>query len=989
MVGLTWFHAILIALVGPILGYRWELSLNALFSSDTVLHAVAEGGVVAFFAILAGNNKLSRRWRATAVGFGLMSSSAILVHLSGGYIELHFHFFVMLVFMALYQDWTPYILAILYVAVHHGVVGVLWPQEVYNHTAALNAPWTWAGIHAFFIMWSSAGSIIAWRYNEQAFGQARLVLESADEGIFGLNKDGEIIFMNPAAIKMLGLDSAHIIGQPIFQVLRHTKANDTPYHHDEAPILAPLKNRTPSYVTNELFWRADGTNFAVDFRSSPIIDRGEVDGVVVSFNDVTERKRIEESIRNRTEQIIRHQNALLRLAKVDNSVIDLAFKQITEVDAETLGVERVSIWRFNKGRSEIVCEDLYKLSQGVHENGLRLQAKQYPRYFKAMDENRTVAANDARTDPRTSEFSEGYLEPLGITSMLDVPIWLHGEVIGVVCHEHIGSKRTWTLEEQDFGASIADMVSLTLESWERKQAETELEKSVSLLSATLESTADGILVVDNTGKIVSSNEKFLKMWRLPKAPSRSAIVSGEDEQALAFILNQLKDPDGFLKKVRELYAQPDAESYDILEFKDGRILERYSQPQRIEGKSVGRVWSFRDISQRVKAERALAEQAIRDSLTNLYNRRHFNSRIPEEIARADRSNQLMAILLCDLDHFKVINDTRGHQAGDEVLKAVARSIQESTRGTDLVFRWGGDEIVVVISNTTREGILTAVDRIRKSIHAAGQQVDLDLDLSIGVALYPEHGRHIDELIRLADRALYIAKKGGDKIHIGEEEYRLDEHTIKVVFQPIVDVSSHIVLGQEALSRDPQGKLNILEMFKRYQAVGQLNELKCICFKRQLTVAEQVGLKRVFINVDFNVLSQMESLMKPAGIEVILEISELEALHDVDNRLILAQKWREKGFKFAIDDFGAGFVSLPFIARLIPDYIKLDRSTVLQAVSSEKFRDFVKDLLRAIQNYSKEGIIAEGIETEKELRVMKSIGIHLIQGFLVGKPQEIK
>jgi EAL domain-containing protein (putative c-di-GMP-specific phosphodiesterase class I) len=124
-------------------------------------------------------------------------------------------------------------------------------------------------------------------------------------------------------------------------------------------------------------------------------------------------------------------------------------------------------------------------------------------------------------------------------------------------------------------------------------------------------------------------------------------------------------------------------------------------------------------------------------------------------------------------------------------------------------------------------------------------------------------------------------------------------------------------------------------------------------------------------------------------EVILEISELEALHDVNNRLTIAQKWREQGFKFAIDDFGAGFVSLPFIARLIPDYIKLDRSTVLQAVSSEKFREFLKDLLKAIKNYSKEGIIAEGIETEKELQVMKGIGIHLIQGFLVGKPKELR
>src|SRR5437870_11153169 len=106
------------------------------------------------FAGVGSLRRVGRTLQATAIAMGLMSSSAILVHLSGGYIELHFHFFVMLTFLALYQDWTPYLLAILYVAVHHGVIGVLWPQEVYNHPAAIGAPWTWAGIHAFFVLWA-------------------------------------------------------------------------------------------------------------------------------------------------------------------------------------------------------------------------------------------------------------------------------------------------------------------------------------------------------------------------------------------------------------------------------------------------------------------------------------------------------------------------------------------------------------------------------------------------------------------------------------------------------------------------------------------------------------------------------------------------------------------------------------------------------------------------------------------------------------------
>jgi EAL domain-containing protein (putative c-di-GMP-specific phosphodiesterase class I) len=141
-------------------------------------------------------------------------------------------------------------------------------------------------------------------------------------------------------------------------------------------------------------------------------------------------------------------------------------------------------------------------------------------------------------------------------------------------------------------------------------------------------------------------------------------------------------------------------------------------------------------------------------------------------------------------------------------------------------------------------------------------------------------------------------------------------------------------------------------------------------------------------VDFAMLNQLEFVPKPSDLEVILEISEVEALRDVENHLKVARKWREGNYKFAIDDFGAGFVSLPFIATLVPDYIKMDRSTILQAVSSETFRKFSKDLVQALQNYAREGIIAEGIETQKELMVVKEIGIHLIQGFLFGKPQEL-
>src|SRR5919106_1398809 len=302
LLGLTWFHALLIALIGPILGYSWELSLDAFFRDDTVLHTIAEGAVVAFFAGIATWDTIRREIRATAVGFGLMSASAILVHFSGGYIELHFHFFVMLVFLALYQDWVPYLLAIGYVALHHGIVGTLWPQGVYNHAAALNAPWTWAGIHAFFVLWAAVGSVIAWRFNEKAFAQSKLILDSAGEGIYGLDRDGKVTFINPAAASLLQWQAKEAIGKAMHQVLRHRRADGSDFSDRSSPILASLSDGIKREATNELFSRKNGDSFPVEYLSTPMVDRGELTGAVVTFRDVTERTRAEQALRSSEER---------------------------------------------------------------------------------------------------------------------------------------------------------------------------------------------------------------------------------------------------------------------------------------------------------------------------------------------------------------------------------------------------------------------------------------------------------------------------------------------------------------------------------------------------------------------------------------------------------------------------------------------------------------------------------------------------------------
>jgi diguanylate cyclase (GGDEF)-like protein len=382
-------------------------------------------------------------------------------------------------------------------------------------------------------------------------------------------------------------------------------------------------------------------------------------------------------------------------------------------------------------------------------------------------------------------------------------------------------------------------------------------------------------------------------------------------------------------------------------------------------------------------------------LTELYNRRCFSERAQQELTRAERHGYPVGVVLADLDRFKTINDTRGHDVGDNVLQAVARSLLHASRGTDLVFRWGGDEFVIVFSQTSRDGLLVAAERIRDAVRAVAKNTNLDFDLSVGIALYPEHGQTVDALIRVADRALYLAKKSGDHIKIGEEDYQLTDDAVKVVFQPVfalqpgTDGPSRREVGYEALCRDPLGKRTVAELFAKYHRIGKLDELKRLCFTTQLNRARELGLSRVFLNVEFGLLTHWDQPPpKPPQTDVVLEISELEMWADIEQRLQVALKWRALGYKFALDDFGAGYISLPFIARFMPEYIKIDRSAILHSVASPQFKEFMIGLVSALHNYATEGIVGEGVETENELRVTTEMGLRLVQGRLFGEPREL-
>jgi PAS domain S-box-containing protein len=232
---------------------------------------------------------------------GLITASAVLVHLSGGYIEMHFHFFVMVVLIALYQDWIPFLLAIGYVVLHHGVVGVLMPTAVYNHPAALAHPWQWAAVHGAFVLAASIASIVSWRIYESTQAQAQLILQAAGEGIYGVDRRGYVVFMNPAAARMLGATVPTLLGRPLHDVLQHGTVPGRSCVLATCRLLQPFRDEASHRVTDELFQRPDGQTFPVEYISTPLHEKDAVVGLVVLFKDITQQKQAEATIRQHAE----------------------------------------------------------------------------------------------------------------------------------------------------------------------------------------------------------------------------------------------------------------------------------------------------------------------------------------------------------------------------------------------------------------------------------------------------------------------------------------------------------------------------------------------------------------------------------------------------------------------------------------------------------------------------------------------------------------
>lgn len=547
---------------------------------------------------------------------------------------------------------------------------------------------------------------------------------------------------------------------------------------------------------------------------------------------------------------------------------------------------------------------------------------------------------------------------------------------------------------------------------ERQHTQTELK----LAAKVIEHSPDAIIVTDSKGSIISANPAFVK---------NSGFSLGELlGNSISLIESGYHDARFFTDMWNQINQKGEWQGEIWNRDKSGTILPEWlniialEETQGIPSYFIG---IYSDVARQRQVMDRIHRLAYYDILTRLPNRQLFNDRLDQALKYAGRNNRLLGLLFIDLDRFKNINDTLGHSTGDKVLSLAATRMQECVRQTDTLARLGGDEFTIILQDISEE--FDAVLVAEKILHTFKSPMRLDnhelyLTPSIGIALFPDNGSTVDDLIKFADTAMYRAKElGGNNYQLFDsnmsEPFRwnlevetalrraIESDSIQLLYQPQFDLHTGAIVGLEGLARwnDPEmGVISPGTFIRVAENTGLIHQLG----ERVLKIATQQAIRwgslgitglRIAVNVSTLQLKQQEFFDKvkaitgrclQSGNSIELEITETSLMENAEFMEEILGRFADIGLEVAVDDFGTGYSSLSYMKRLPIDLLKIDQSFVKDLPSNSNDTAICRAIIAMAHSLNLR-VLAEGVETEEQMQFLRKENCDEMQGYLYSKP----
>jgi diguanylate cyclase (GGDEF)-like protein/PAS domain S-box-containing protein len=586
---------------------------------------------------------------------------------------------------------------------------------------------------------------------------------------------------------------------------------------------------------------------------------------------------------------------------------------------------------------------------------------------------------------------------------------------GEIFHSDVAINTIFEGRDLQFIITIKDIT-------ERQIAQEALHQEKEQAEVTLSSIADGVITTDIIGQINFVNPAALKLTGysdgelMNKRLDRVITIQSERHQLPVF-------------ECIEHGQQVDSVSGDILIAKSGRqiVIHQVASPIHNQmGDTIGAVMIFRDVSKSHRLASRLSWQASHDELTQLFNRREFEHQLETFIEAARNENTQHCLCFMDLDKFKVVNDTCGHAAGDELLRQLADIFRLKVRGADTLARMGGDEFAIILNRCALGPAVNIAEDIRSAVEDfrfGWGEHSFQIGVSIGLVLVDADSPDAEEVFKAADSACYAAKEAGrNRVHIfsqddeeishrrGESQWMvriqkaLDEDRFQLNYQPIISIeNAHEDIHYEILIRmiSEQGEVippgAFMSSAERYQMMSKIDIWVIEHLFEWLATYRDYKSKDIFaINLsgqslaNETLLYRVRQLFDEYDIPtqcISFEITETAAISNLSQAQIFISELKQLGCKFALDDFGSGLSSFAYLKSLPVDYLKIDGAFVRDMVHDPIDRAMVESIhnIGSVLNLK---TIAEFVEDDEILQALREVGVDYAQGYGIARPRPL-